>query len=217
MIGDTSGGGATEQQHATRMGQAMDENAMRWLGALLHASRHYKLDSTTDGGGHIYGGGYLKSEILLYSPVCESYYHPIILLLLYCYLKYFRYLPHIDMTFDHTHVSFRRNRIPLTWFSSGPRNVGIETLVALSDNSCIIIHSKTFLSLRLQLDHEPGGHLHPSLHKVLSMEIRLAVVALFTLGTGSKSHNRKVPQPDLWTLLRRNVSFDPAHFSLLLE
>ena len=66
-----------------------------------------------------------------------------------------------------------------------PTNAGIGTLVALSDNIYMKIHSKTFMSFRLRLDREHGGHLHPSLRKVDNMEIRLAVLA-----SGLKPHNR---------------------------
>ena len=38
-IGDTAGGHATVQQRATRLGQAMDGNTMRWLSAFLYAQQ----------------------------------------------------------------------------------------------------------------------------------------------------------------------------------
>ena len=38
-IGDTAGGHATIPQRASRLGQAMDGNTMRWLGAFLYAQQ----------------------------------------------------------------------------------------------------------------------------------------------------------------------------------
>ena len=36
-VGDTMGGLATKQERARRLGQAMDANTMKWLGAFLYA------------------------------------------------------------------------------------------------------------------------------------------------------------------------------------
>ena len=40
-IGDTSGGHATPQQRASQLGQAMDGNTMRWLGAFFYAQQQH--------------------------------------------------------------------------------------------------------------------------------------------------------------------------------
>ena len=42
-IGSTNGGMATDKQRIHRLGQAMDGNTMRWLGAFLHATQQYTL------------------------------------------------------------------------------------------------------------------------------------------------------------------------------
>ena len=59
-VGSTDGGLATIQQRTHRLGQAMEGNTMRWLGAFLHASQLVKTQYRTPKEGIELGTSFWK-------------------------------------------------------------------------------------------------------------------------------------------------------------
>ena len=59
-VGSTNGGLATINQRTKRLGQAMEGNTMRWLGAFLHASQLMQTVHLQPSEGIEVGGGFSK-------------------------------------------------------------------------------------------------------------------------------------------------------------
>ena len=69
-VGATMGGLATRQQRLTRLGQAMDGNTMRWLGAFLYATYTKNMFEPDPEGIHLKGGFSIHKNRL------EKYFKP---------------------------------------------------------------------------------------------------------------------------------------------